>query len=459
MVPLEGPELNIDDDRLDFIKTSSLRFSDLVIEHGANRDAQRPVTLDIKTCDETNAETDDAVSISVGHDGTREVFELDNPGDDRERTNQPDSYLLDEFGMRKINSLSIRKTGNNDWCIQYARLFVGGVKIGELPKTWLRGETQTLVNWNVNRTVGGATTGSAHVGFPFKASPGWYGSDPDRSIRVMSMNIRVGACIGDRHERQAKLVAREGVDILGTQEHDGDTINGFVKALTATGKRYAHSYGSIPHPSGKTRWFQPIFWNEDRFTLITQGTFPLPRGTGAACEGQSNRGVRWVELHDRLNGSSIVVYNTHLDHKCQRPAQAQTLVEMMRVEGHDKMPFVLMGDMNAPPGTPEINWYMGDAAGQAGLDAGTPLDTATWNAKNDGTVQTWGAGPTAGHAIDYILHNAKLTASDGQIISARAPGEPSSETCTSSVGSGLSSIKMNGQYSDHKPIVTNLRFH
>lgn len=95
----------------------------LTLLGAASPAAARSFRLDIHTCDRANAQTDDRVYVLWQAGGNEGIVELNNPGNDRER-GQHDSYALDLPVSRfaSLDSLTLRKYGNDGWCFDTATL-------------------------------------------------------------------------------------------------------------------------------------------------------------------------------------------------------------------------------------------------------------------------------------------------------------------------------------------------
>jgi endonuclease/exonuclease/phosphatase family metal-dependent hydrolase len=455
----------LDDDYAAFSPTKSVRFSELRIPRG-NVALQRPIVLETHTCPEFHSASADPVEVRYVHDGITEIMPLDNAGADRQ-LGQTDRYLLDEHGVRTLGSLELVKTGTDMWCLDALRLYVGGVKVAErLGRITLEepnSNTDSFL-WSVNKTVGGAASGEGYVGFPLKRAPTqWYGNDPDPVAKVMSFNVRYGACLSERIDGQVSMIVREGVDIVGLQEPKSSTdsqddyVVKYQTKLEDTG-RYA-GYDARIHAMVPDH--MPIYWREDRFELIAAGSsaaqtaFVPASGNTEACDPKWF-GMRWVELLHRPTGRVLTVYNTHPDYGCANRGQAALLAARIRANGHDDEPLVLMGDMNAKPSYDAIEIFTGTGSDQLGLTNAHPDQAITMfkgDCPGESGCRTW-ATPYA--TIDYIFHSADLTRLGSGMLSV----DPSStlieckatSPVSDAIASGLTRELVGGRYSDHTPL-------
>lgn len=98
----------------------------------------------------------------------------------------------------------------------------------------------------------------------------------------------------------------------------------------------------------------PIFYRSDRFELVDKGSFWLSetpevmsKDWGAACY----RVCSYVILKEKSNGDEIVVFNTHLDHVSDEARVKGIAVVLDKIKEFGGKPSVLMGDLNAKPGS------------------------------------------------------------------------------------------------------------
>lgn len=115
----------------------------------------------------------------------------------------------------------------------------------------------------------------------------------------------------------------------------------------------------------------------------------LPKAAAA----EEQRGLLRTEVD--VGGERVVVWNTHLHvRQADRVLQTARVAEMLREE---RKPQVLVGDLNATPGSPELQPLLG-----AMRDA--------WAVRGAGEGLTSPASPTvrARNRIDYILAGARV---------------------------------------------------
>lgn len=180
----------------------------------------------------------------------------------------------------------------------------------------------------------------------------------EQPLRVMSYNIQYG---NEGLDSVIAVIKAERPDIVGLQELDvhwadrSRFVNQAELLAKGTGMhfRFARIY-QLPgaDPSKPPREFgvgvlsrYPIvsFTNHEITRLSTQEANPVP----APLPG-------FLDATIDVNGTKIRVFDVHLDFRRDPAVRAKQVAEMMSVMAEAKGPVILMGDMNARPGAPEI---------------------------------------------------------------------------------------------------------
>lgn len=205
------------------------------------------------------------------------------------------------------------------------------------------------------------------------------------SWRVATSNIRHGLGPDGRVDltRTAREIASLEADVVGLQEVDvrfGDRSDhedqaGRLGELLGRRAVFGAVLDLPPASAGAARRrYGPALLTEHE--VLEEQMHLLPAHPGVAAPAEP-RGVLRVRLR-RADGSELEVLVTHLDNvdRAHRTAQVQGIVDLARdLEG----PAVLLGDMNAEPGAPELaalpatGWQ--DAAGRREDPARTALVT------------------------------------------------------------------------------------
>lgn len=193
---------------------------------------------------------------------------------------------------------------------------------------------------------------------PATAAPG-KASDRSTDLRVMSFNIHHGADSDDvlDLERTAAVIEASGAEVIGLQEVDNawssrsDFEDQTARLADLLDMHYVYGPNlDVPRSDGGAGSSQygnailseyPIIDSENH--LLTSIQYPeMPT---------EQRGL--LEAVVNVKGHHIGFYSTHLDHQRaeQRELQAQEIVE---ITGENRRPAVVVGDLNAQPGAPEL---------------------------------------------------------------------------------------------------------
>jgi endonuclease/exonuclease/phosphatase family metal-dependent hydrolase len=116
----------------------------------------------------------------------------------------------------------------------------------------------------------------------------------------------------------------------------------------------------------------------------------------------------WGRFRSLASGQVFYVYSAHVDHQSHeaRLAAAEQITQHMEGLERELPPALLVGDLNHPPGTPEIEAYkriLGRACGDEwtaqGLDKQYPpekidyiMHTPHWRPAGCRVLRPWGAG-------------------------------------------------------------------
>ncbi|MFD9793163.1 endonuclease/exonuclease/phosphatase family protein [Streptomyces sp. NPDC059070] len=199
-----------------------------------------------------------------------------------------------------------------------------------------------------------------------------------RTLTVLTYNIHHGAGADDSLDldRAARVLRDSGADVIGLQEVDRHYSSrsdfadqaGWLAQRLGMHMVYGANLSLDPARRGDPRrqYGTAIL---TRFPVRESHNTLLPRPH----QGEQ-RGL--LEADIDVGGESVRVLNTHLEHTSQdeRIAQADAIGDV--VDGSDS-PTVLVGDLNATPGTREVavlTRRLGDAWRAAGEGAGYTFD-------------------------------------------------------------------------------------
>ena len=233
------------------------------------------------------------------------------------------------------------------------------------------------------------------------------GAPPPRPLRVATFNIHHGVGLDNvlDLERIAATVESTGVEVVGLQEVDVHfgARSDFVDQANWLADRlgmyvvFGANLNLDPLSAGAPRGqYGTAILSEHRIRESTNTLLPRP-------EGGEQRGL--LEAHIRVRGLPVTVYNTHLQHDSQveRLAQIATIRDI--IAGVDES-VVVLGDLNATPGSPEIANLTEDLVDSwvtAGVGDGFTYDAATPHAR-----------------IDYVMSSGDVVARTAAVVTADA---------------------------------------
>jgi endonuclease/exonuclease/phosphatase family metal-dependent hydrolase len=213
------------------------------------------------------------------------------------------------------------------------------------------------------------------------------------SIRVMTYNIRSGYGLDGRLDVEAIAQTIEGArpQVVALQELSrGWLITGSADLLSLLSRRLAMP-GFVMGPT-----IDPLFGNG----LLSR--YPLPAGGHAGLPGLDAlvvRGYVWARL-DWAAGEPLFIVGTHLDSDRSDVRLVQLAALLDEWAGRPQT--VLLGDMNARPGSPEIEMILAAGFVDAWAEAGRPEHPR----------------------IDWIFHTPDLVARDVVMIESSASDHP-----------------------------------
>lgn len=184
-------------------------------------------------------------------------------------------------------------------------------------------------------------------------------SQPNNSINVISFNIRYdnpddGTDIWEnRKESVVFLIDKYKPDILGIQE----ALFNQVEYLSEKLRQY--KYTGVGRDDGKQEGeFSAIFYNADRFDLLSANTFWLsdnPHKPGVAWGACCNRIVTWAKFKERLSDKIFFHFNTHFDHQSKNARVNSSLLLAEKIdELAGSIPVLVTGDFNSTSDSEEF---------------------------------------------------------------------------------------------------------
>ncbi len=216
-------------------------------------------------------------------------------------------------------------------------------------------------------------------------------ADRPRQVRVITYNIHHGTDADEQPtlDRIASLIASENADIVALQEVDrawsprsayrdqmailADTLDmhayfGHIYDFEPDSSAWAGIAADVPsgemqaddepgdHPNAaplrdRRRYGLAIL---SRFPIVDSSNYELIRlpSIDSEPEMQSLPGFPHVTVD--VDGVLLHVFNTHLDYRRDPELRRRQVEEMLEIIEPYAHPALLMGDLNAPPGAPEI---------------------------------------------------------------------------------------------------------
>jgi endonuclease/exonuclease/phosphatase family metal-dependent hydrolase len=260
------------------------------------------------------------------------------------------------------------------------------LSVGEVPSS----SRETLVHLSPTPRRPSAALGAPAAGTSWAARV-----EPvahDRPIRVMSFNIHHGRGVDGRLDlaRVAAEVRHSGADIVGLQEVDrhwsersdlADQAADLARALHMH-VAYGANLDLDPRNPGEPR-------RQYGNAILSDAPLREWRNTLLPRTGNSEqRGL--LEALISVRRVPVRMFSTHLQHNSQ-PERIAQIAAIRRVIGACQESVVLTGDLNAHPGTPEIDTItedLIDAWAEAGVGDGYTYPAEDPNAR-----------------LDYVLHS------------------------------------------------------
>ncbi len=181
-----------------------------------------------------------------------------------------------------------------------------------------------------------------------------------QTIQVMSYNIRYDSPNDGenkwefRKESLTDLINNYHPEIFGIQEGMYHQVAYLNKNLQD------YTYIGIGRDGGKQLGeFSAIFYDKTKFSVTNENTFWLS-------EKQDTMAIGWDAALKRIctyglfkhkkSRKKVWVFNTHFDHigTIAREMSAQQIIHKIRELNHEKLPVILMGDLNSLPDSKPI---------------------------------------------------------------------------------------------------------
>ncbi len=184
------------------------------------------------------------------------------------------------------------------------------------------------------------------------------------TLKVFTFNLRVAAQVDginmffNRTGRILDTVKEHSPDLIGFQEASSDMRKWLGDALAPLGYTVVGCGREKTYRGEATS----IAFKRDLFELIALETrwlsaTPLVPGSRYAADQSSCPRVYTAATLKHIDSDEVFIFlNTHLDHKGSEARKLGAL-DIVRYLSERKLPSIITGDMNAVPGTPEIDAF------------------------------------------------------------------------------------------------------
>ena len=236
------------------------------------------------------------------------------------------------------------------------------------------------------------------------------------TLKTFTFNLRVVAQVDgintffNRTGRVLDTIKEHSPDLIGFQEASSEMRKWLGDALSPLG------YTVVGCGRGKDYRGEAtsIAFKRDLFELIALETrwlsaTPLVPGSRYAADQSTCPRVYTAATLKHIESDEVFIFlNTHLDHKGSEARKLGAL-DVVRYLSERKLPFIITGDMNALPGTPEIDVFT------AYETCGRPVIDAT--ASLGGTFHGFGKySPENAKKIDYIFTDLPCDISNSYVV-------------------------------------------
>ncbi len=183
-----------------------------------------------------------------------------------------------------------------------------------------------------------------------------------QDLRLMSYNIKYDNTNdtvnnwNDRKEALIQLMKHYGASFIGTQEVLHRQLTYIDGALTG------FAYIGVGRDDGKQKGeYSPIHYDSTRYKVLKSNTFWLsetPDKISVGWDAAMERICTYGLFEEKETGKKLYIFNTHFDHigKVARKKSAELLIQKIEEVNKEKLPVVLMGDLNLTPNEAPIQY-------------------------------------------------------------------------------------------------------
>jgi endonuclease/exonuclease/phosphatase family metal-dependent hydrolase len=226
-------------------------------------------------------------------------------------------------------------------------------------------------------------------------------------LNLMSYNIRYDITTSnaspwtERHTAISSQIKRFDVDIVGMQEvldHQRTQLLSDLPGFASIG---------VGRDDGqKAGEYSPIFYKEERFRVLSSGTFwlsPTPDVPSKGWDAALNRICTYAQFFDLEFKQSFWVFNTHFDHVGEEARMKSSVLILQKIQEVTKgtrQAVIFCGDLNLNDDHPTISFLqaqMKDAL----------LGSKDVKSNMNKTFNNFDLENEASKRIDYIFTNEK----------------------------------------------------
>lgn len=183
-----------------------------------------------------------------------------------------------------------------------------------------------------------------------------------QEIAVLTYNIKydnVNDTVNNWNDRKVdmvKLLGHYNPGVIGMQEVLHHQLTYLDEQLSD------YSYIGVGRDDGKEKGeYSPILFNAKKFKLIQSEIFWLsetPNEISVGWDASMERICTYGLFEDVATKKQFLVFNTHFDHigTVAREKSAELIISKIKEINSDKLPVVLMGDLNLNPSTKPIQF-------------------------------------------------------------------------------------------------------
>lgn len=234
----------------------------------------------------------------------------------------------------------------------------------------------------------------------------------ERKLKISSFNVRndnsgdasAGNGWVNRYPEIVNIIQFYDLDIIGTQECKSNQIDDLNNNLPN------YTYIGVGRGDGvRDDEFSAIFYNTDKFTVISHGDFWLsdtPEVPSLGWDASHKRICTWGEFEVKATGYKFFAFNLHMDHvgTNARVNSSELVLAKMKEIAPDQ-PIVLTGDFNVDQYSAgyellTTSCYMTNGGGNILFDS---FLLAPIKHTPNGTFNGWDIKNTTAQRIDHVF--------------------------------------------------------